>query len=263
MKITVGADPELFVKQGDAFVSAHLLIPGDKQDPYPVDKGAVQVDGTALEFNINPAHSADEFVDNIGSVMSTLREMVDSTYEFALTSVANFNPEYFETIPPEARELGCNPDFNAWTGEMNDMPDGSVTFRTASGHVHVGWGNQKFNVEDPGFLDQCMVAVRQLDYFLGLHTLDWDPDPTRRRLYGRAGAFRPKPYGLEYRVPSNKWLSSEELQRKVYLQVQRAFDALEAGNILQDKWGSRASDIINYNDRDWRSRYPELAREVA
>jgi len=29
---------------------------------------------------------------------------------------------------------------------------------------------------------------------------------TRRKNYGRAGEYRPKPYGLEYRVPSNFWL---------------------------------------------------------
>ena len=53
--ITVGADPELFVKKGRSFQSAYGMIPGTKQKPKKVIKGAVQVDGMALEFNIDRA----------------------------------------------------------------------------------------------------------------------------------------------------------------------------------------------------------------
>ena len=51
-KILVGCDPEIFVKQAGVFKSAHGLVVGDKKDPQKVNKGAVQVDGMALEFNI-------------------------------------------------------------------------------------------------------------------------------------------------------------------------------------------------------------------
>ena len=70
MQILVGADPELFVKNPNSgeFISAHGMVPGTKYDPYKVDKGAIQVDGMALEFNIDPARTVDEFVRNITEV---------------------------------------------------------------------------------------------------------------------------------------------------------------------------------------------------
>ena len=68
MEILVGCDPEVFVKKNNQFVSAHGLIRGDKKNPFPVKDGAVQVDGMALEFNINPAHSENEFVFSVQSV---------------------------------------------------------------------------------------------------------------------------------------------------------------------------------------------------
>ena len=55
MNILIGADPELFVMKNGKFHSADDLIPGSKDEPYPVENGAVKVDGMALEFNIRPA----------------------------------------------------------------------------------------------------------------------------------------------------------------------------------------------------------------
>ena len=62
MQLLLGADPEAFVvlKDGGIPVSAHGLLPGTKDKPFPVEKGAVQVDGMAAEFNIEPAATEDE-----------------------------------------------------------------------------------------------------------------------------------------------------------------------------------------------------------
>ena len=56
-QILVGCDPEVFVAKGGKFISAHGMIPGTKKAPHKVERGAVQVDGMALEFNIDPAAS--------------------------------------------------------------------------------------------------------------------------------------------------------------------------------------------------------------
>ena len=55
--ILIGCDPEVFVKQNGVFRSAHGLIRGDKKNPQKIRSGAVQVDGMALEFNIDPART--------------------------------------------------------------------------------------------------------------------------------------------------------------------------------------------------------------
>jgi hypothetical protein len=64
MEFKIGADPEFFLrdKATGKFVSAHGLIPGTKRQPMKVDKGAVQVDGMALEFNIDPVTNLDSSV---------------------------------------------------------------------------------------------------------------------------------------------------------------------------------------------------------
>src|SRR5690606_12110796 len=209
--VTIGADPELFVKdtQTGKFVSAHALIPGSKMNPYLVPDGAVQVDGLAAEFNIFPASSEEEFCKNISSVLSTLSGMVkDKNQNLVLCAVptATFDKEYFDSLPEETKLLGCEPDFNAWTGDINCPPKTDKPFRTGGGHIHIGWGNG-FDVNDPEHISLCEKLVRQLDMHLYRQSLRWDSDEERRQLYGQIGSYRPKFYGVEYRPLSNKWVS--------------------------------------------------------
>ena len=258
LPVLVGADPELFLQSPNSgeFISASdhdnlAKIPGTKLNPFKVPYGAVQIDGTALEFNIDPAKTVDEFVGFIRSVRKTLTEMVPG-YNVMAIPVARFDPKYFLfEVPTSAQELGCNPDYNGWTESMNPRPDSAgEPMRTASGHLHIGWTENE-DVEDKDHFLFCCKVARQLDYYLGIYSLLWDPDSTRRKLYGRAGAMRPKPYGMEYRVLSNVWLQSEELQRWVYNTIQCAMaDAFE-GSWAEDFYGDMAQYIINNNEVDW------------
>lgn len=244
MKILVGADPEVFIRNPNdgSFVCAQGLIPGTKEDPFRVNNGAVQVDGMAGEFNIDPAETQAEFLRNVQDVYHQLQAMVPG-YELVACPVANFDPEYFSSCPAVAKELGCNPDYNAWTGEQNDPPQGERPFRTASGHVHVGW-TSGLNPLDPVHFEDCRAVVRQLDYYLGVPSLSYDLDNTRRPMYGQAGAFRPKPYGVEYRVLSNMWLTSDELMKWVYNQTIDAVEALMAGKNMFEQYGDLAQRLI-------------------
>lgn len=258
--VLVGADPELFMRHPDSgnFVSAHDRIPGTKWEPHKVPYGAVQVDGTALEFNIDPAKTVDEFVHNISEVRKTLVNMVPG-YNVVAEPVAHFDAEYFKfEVPSSAQELGCNPDYNGWTMDVNPHPDpAGEPFRTASGHLHIGW-TEDADVENKDHFLLCCRIARQLDYYLGLYSLQWDTDGTRRKLYGKAGAFRPKSYGMEYRVLSNRWLNSEPLTRWVYNTVQVAMSDAFAGLWAEDKYGDLAQKIIDNNDVDWQNQHPEF-----
>lgn len=255
LAVTIGCDPELFIKDmaNEQFVSAHGRIPGTKKDPFRVDGGAVQIDGTALEFNIDPASTKIEFVGNVHRVMSTLGRILvsngDNHLAMVAEPVAEYDPEYFRSIPREALELGCEPDYNAWTAVMNPLPDGARHFRTGSGHIHIGWTSD----EDPFDKDHyktCCEVAQQLDYYLGLPSLVFDQGGIKRReLYGKAGAFRPKPYGVEYRTLSNAWLRSEALISYVYDQASLALKEFQTGEFLPDIFGSAAKNVID-NNRD-------------
>ncbi len=244
--IKVGADPELFVKKDGKHVSGFDLIPGDKTNPYKVDKGAVQVDGMALEFNIDPATSETEFITNLDTVVSILKEMVPD-YEVVADPVAYFTKEYLETQPEKALELGCDPDYNGWTGQANVKPDETQPFRTGAGHIHIGV-TEGADPEDKQFFQVCCDAAKEMDLFLGLPSLFFDDDVKRREMYGKAGAFRPKSYGLEYRTLSNKWVSSKKLMSWAYKATQDCMQGFMNGRRLADDFPN-LQDIINTSDK--------------
>jgi hypothetical protein len=245
MQILIGCDPEVFVTQGGLFKSAYGLIKGDKKYPQKVNRGAVQVDGMALEFNIDPAASEDEFCLNVQDVFATMCSMVPD-YKVVATPVAHFDPDYMKMQPKEALELGCDPDYNAWNGLPNDKPDGDRPMRTASGHIHIGWTDNE-HIDDGNHRNRCNIVAQQLDFYLGLGSLAYDSDNMRRDMYGKAGCVRYKPYGVEYRTLSNAWLKSEKLMRWVYRNTVTGVQAAINGNLLTNKYGD-IQNIINTSD---------------
>lgn len=248
MKFLVGADPELFLFKDGKFFSAHGVIPGNKHNPYKVPLGAVQVDGMALEFNIDPADSEEAFLSNITVVRGELERMVPG-FQIVSEPTAIFDHQYMLDQPPECKVLGCDPDFNAWNdGMQNERPNGEVDFRTGAGHVHVGWTNGK-DAMDEGHFEACVMAAKQLDCVLGVGSLLYDTDNTRRILYGKAGAFRPKPYGVEYRTLSNAWLKSPDLIRWVYRTTVQALDKLVDGRrFWEEVPEGHIENLINASD---------------
>lgn len=242
MSILVGCDPEVFVRQDGVFKSAFGLIQGDKKNPQAVPHGAVQVDGMALEFNIDPAATEEEFVFNVQDVYATMCRMVPG-YEVVAVPVADFDAAYLASQPKEALELGCDPDYNAWSKTVNPRPNGERPMRTASGHVHIGWTNGE-SIDDANHLGRCHMLIQQLDFYLGLPSLMYDKATRRREMYGCAGAFRPKSYGVEYRTLSNAWLVSKERMAWVFRATQAGVLAAMEGNLLVDKYGD-IQQIIN------------------
>jgi hypothetical protein len=238
-KLTIGADPEFFLKKDGLNVSAHGFtnLFGDKKSPQKVPGGAIQVDGTALEFNIDPADCETTFVRNIRQVLGTLRHEVPEEFQFAFQPTARYTEEVFQDIPFFARVLGCDPDFNAWTGLVNPAPDATNTMRTAAGHIHLGY-DQK---DDTEFGQQL---VQQLDSVLYPMSMFWDEDDTRMEMYGKPGAFRYKGYGIEYRTLSNAWLQEESLMRTVYRAAHKAYELFVDGLFIPDKFGY-TPDAVN------------------
>lgn len=253
--VTVGCDPELFVqpkKPKANPVSAWGLIPGTKYDPHKILDGMVQVDGCALEFGIDPARTAEEWFQRIKSVMGALETLVPQ-HKILIQPTAQFDVEYWNRDVPEgAKELGCEPDFNAWTGRCNPKPDTSLipTLRTAAGHIHIGWCSGK-DINDKNHIEDCRLVAKQMDYYVGIWSLLWDPDSQRRLLYGRAGAHRVKPYGVEYRVPSNMWLSHTCLIDWVYYSTRLAVNHLANGKSAEAQFKDSAQKIIDENLVNW------------
>lgn len=244
--IQLGSDPEIFLQDDEGvFFSAHDLIPGSKHSPTKVERGAIQPDGVAAEFNTDPTDSCDEFVLNISTVMKKLEEQFKSLrpdLHIAVTPTAYFSEEYFNSLPMVAVELGCTPDFNAYTEEENVPPATTETFRTGAGHIHVGWGDGYLRADYDHFV-RCTEVVKQLDSVLYIASLLWDEDSKRRTLYGKIGAFRPKSYGVEWRPLSNAYLRDEKTQRYVFNTTKTLVDLLLNQNVKVYE-DSRSADMI-------------------
>lgn len=259
MEIKIGADPEVFIKDNGTgkLISAAGLFPGTKEAPFKVERGAIQVDGMAAEYNIDPASTADEFVYNNLVVLKQLRDIIkernpDLDFEFVFTPVAEFGAKLIAAQPEENRILGCTPDYNAYTGGLaNPTPDAEMPFRTASGHIHIGWG-EDFDITDDEHIEACCMMVKQLDHSVGARSLLWEhkSGARRRELYGKAGAFRPKPYGVEYRTPSNCWVGNIAFMEVMFNDTLRAFNELVAGARYYEWYGleSRIVKYINSHD---------------
>jgi hypothetical protein len=177
--------------------------------------------------------------------MKELVGFLPKGWELAIQPTARFHGNHMRVQPEYALELGCEPDFNAHNdGAENPRPDNRTTMRTAAGHVHIGFTEGQ-DPKDPEHFQRCITLVKHLDLYLGVPSLLWDNDAKRRSMYGKAGAFRPKSYGVEYRTMSNRWLSDEGLMRYVYRQTVEGVQSLIRGERADDAGNKRIAQIIN------------------
>lgn len=218
-QITVGADPEFFLEQNGNLRSAIDRMGGIKAAPRPLDRVGffVQEDNVAVEFNIPPAKSLEEFVESIDwSITAIEHEVSVFDYKPAIKASAIFPAT--ELDDPRALIFGCDPDYNAWKkGKRNPRPRAdNPNLRSCGGHIHIGWPLS-------AKIDRLRL-IQLMDLYLGVPSVMMDEDQGRRQLYGKAGAYRPQPWGAEYRTLSNFWLRDKDHMKWAYEQTIRAVD---------------------------------------
>lgn len=211
----IGADPEVFLsgatldRRGRALayepVPAFGKFGGNKDKPIKMqglDEGYMYLeDNAALEFNIPPQKTSKEFATAIYTAKDwmVLNLLEKQNLMYSESNVLELAPKYQQD--PRAKEVGCMADHDAYLndGAKRD-PFNADTLgnnRYAGGHIHLA-----YNVG----VVPAYVGARFLDLFLGLPWLTYDRQGARRGVYGKAGLFRPKSYGVEYRTMSNWWL---------------------------------------------------------
>lgn len=228
--LAVGTDAEQFLVTSNGSpvpVIGHLG--GTKAEPRPVIAPgfAVQEDNVAAEYNVPPATSREEFIGNVQRMNAWLADYFKKKNLFISNKAAmSFTPKQLEH--PQAQQLGCEPDWCVWTRMQNASPAENAAvshLRTAAAHIHVSFsidGREEFRPPPEGRVDR-EVVVKALDITAGCSSVLLDPDVTRRQLYGKAGAFRFKDYGIEYRVPSNFWVVNKKYNGWAWDCVVRAF----------------------------------------
>jgi hypothetical protein len=238
MEIKIGSDPELFVlDRQKQIVPVIGLLGGTKQVPLPIGDGFfVQEDNVLAEFNIPPASTESEFVELIWTGMQNVKARLPSGYDVLAKPSHIFDDSVL--THPKALEFGCDPDFNAWSGEQNDPPQPTIpTLRSGGGHLLVSYDNPT-PTRNRHLIQLC-------DKYLGVPSILMDTDFMRRQLYGKAGAYRDKPWGVEYRTLSSFWLQSKTLTAWAYRNMLRAVAALEVGEKISVDAQERIIEAIN------------------
>lgn len=236
---TIGADVEVFGKVPNGnFIALCGKIGGTKEQPLQVKelpKGyMVQEDNVALEYNIPVCENSAGFVTAIRTMREYCKvKMKSLTLELSPEASVSFPVEELNSL--QAQTFGCEPDFSAWTKTENPRPEcEDRTLRTCGGHIHYG-------------TDVDMLSgIRLLDLFLGVPSVlvdNSEASKKRRKLYGKAGAMRPKPYGFEYRVLSNFWMFDDYLVDWIYHNSSVALDS--EPSILTKGLSKKVQECIN------------------
>lgn len=222
--LKIGSDPEMFLVDAGAPLSSIGLIPGSKKRPFKISEHeSVQVDNVAIEFNVKPSGSPEEFIESMNRCYAWAAShlaKIKPTISLAMVASMEFPEEQLKSRG--AKMFGCDPDFNAWKhGFPNQAPERGGNLRSCGGHIHIGFlSDQEVDINR---------FVRLLDKNVGIYCAEVCGDERRRMLYGKAGAYREKPYGVEYRTPSIAWLRSEESIREVFTRVQVAINEYNIG----------------------------------
>jgi len=111
--------------------------------------------------------------------------------------------------------------------------------RSAGGHVHIETSLNKRHV------------IQACDLFLGVPSVLMDDGEMRKQLYGKAGCFRPKPYGVEYRTLSNFWIFKKKYIEWVWRNTGRALKFIETMDPKEMMFlGNEIRQAINKNDKN-------------
>jgi len=233
--IKVGADPEMFLWSNTyhKFVPVCGLVGGTKDNPLAItDEGhALQEDNVAVEFCIPPCTNSYDFIRHITFVKDYINNTVLAPMDLVAKCVASARFTDEDLQNPQAQLFGCDPDYNAWTSEENKVDKNDPLLRTAAGHIHVGYDSPNSDIS--------ISIVQAMDLFLGLPSVLLDTDTERRKMYGKAGAFRFKKYGVEYRVLGNFWLDTEYLIEWAFDSTMKAIEFVKSGGII-----TNSPDII-------------------
>lgn len=241
--LSFGSDPEFMILDQDKLVSAIDVVGHDVTDRIKNQGHEFYYDNVLAECAIKPSYSRDEALNNIGEAIKIYSDLV-KPYRIEAIASADYPSEALNNII--AKTAGCATETCAYL--MREMAGSESaanlirtgTLRTGGGHIHLG--HEILSSGGP----EAVFCIYAMDLFLGLPSLIMDKDPTskrRRLIYGKAGRYRTKPYGVEYRTLGNFWLSSPKLVELIYDISAKVVDIIQD----QDLW---EFDLDKYYELD-------------
>jgi hypothetical protein len=230
MNLKYGCDPEVFaVINNDKVVSPALLmeeglikpVEQDKKHPVFISTGEFKwhMDGVAFELTAcNPIENYLQMHDLVEDALDALENyFYPLKYKGEQVSlykkpVVSIDPTWYNLNNPLVYQgfiFGCDKDYDALDIKYNCQTMDVFThpYRYGGGHLHIS-GEEKLRMVRPAIFCQIITT----GCFCVANSLFLKEDKQRVETYGKPGRYRPQKYkdgsiGIEYRSPSNSWLS--------------------------------------------------------
>lgn len=245
---TIGFDPEFLLK--DTILNKHVsgldYNFGDKNNGKEICPNCtVENDMVTIEMVLPPVtllEGVEEAWENYETVKNLIEDELPSHIKLDCCSYAEFTEE--ELSHDKAREGGCSIDFNAWeNGLPNPKPKFNTPYRSSGAHIHFGNENMKYI--------EMMHLVMLGDLFISVPLVLNQSNTERRKLYGKAGAFRCVQGRVELRSPSNCYWESIESLKWVFNQIEKLIDYYNEKGISEiEEEKERILSAINEDNLD-------------
>ena len=198
LNLSFGTDAEFFLEdESGAIVPASKVIPGAKHNPHVLDNGVCHPDGLSLEVGCPPSDTPEGMLANLFAVLQEVNEKFLVPSKVSIAKSAQVNIRDVKDASKEDLEFGCGVEFDCRSPSMLKASnrDTKQQLRFSGFHIHIGYTEgQESNYYT--FKDASRLVL-VLDHLVKKHSLE--TSGKRAEQYGGLGAFRVKPYGIEYR----------------------------------------------------------------
>lgn len=229
--VMMGCDPEFFFTNGRGTTrGSEKILPktgldcGKNYGSYTLDKGSsIIIDGVQAELNPQPntcrAYLGNEIHVCFRKLNNALKKRKENV-KVAFSPVVKLTKKELGSLSEQSKIFGCAPSTNVYkhaTSKITVNPKKYLK-RSAGGHIHLGFNKGSYNKGGVKLVRKALsnldIMVPILDIIVGNTCVLIDRSSVnveRRKVYGKVGEYRTKPYGLEYRTLSNFWLHSYQL----------------------------------------------------
>ncbi len=197
------------------------------------------MDGVAFEFTLPPVSISEpeRMFNNVQHGLKELSSLV-KRYGYNVETKPTLLYDFFKYYE-EGNELkewcgifGCDPDKDAILKDVNDSPIVDVRkhpYRYFGGHIHVSDKDKLIKEYPEVFVKLMAITVGNLCISISPYS---DLEKKRAFHYGQPGRYRVQHYpngetGVEYRTPSNYWVTDLEAIKKVFYWTNVAYTIFE------------------------------------
>jgi len=235
-------------------------------------KTLLHMDGSALELEIMPSkHPAQlwenlqvgiELIDNLLKPYSYLKrsELPTLPWDINKYTLKNMGPQFIHLT-----RFGCDADFDAYSdNKKQDEEDAEKhPYRYFGGHIHLGVPTKlkEKTKELPDIL--AIICSVYWGNLCTSRTLYDEEERLRLYRYGKPGRFRPQPHGIEYRSPSNSWVTNINTIKEIYESanyILNAFDNEKIGRDIFDLSENTFKAITTFDKEECNKLYNEALR---